>query len=236
MAPCLALVLLFAVPEARVDLAEARRVADRAFRTELAGDYGGAEAAVEALLHRGTQGEPASALLRRYLDGLRTRRSALTGSPPDLAAAYRSLRDAPSVWGDLLWNRLPAPTDPPRVRLTLARLQAVDEDGARRALMERLRRGGVAVADDARFEVRLEVSADDLSEARHRYACRSEGGYTLLDRQGRPRLAGSGANEARSRRTTADEAREWSLRRLFDELAHDILFDLRLRLLEGRSP
>lgn len=217
------------------DLNEARRVIDRAFLTELAQDFEGAQDAVHDVLteHGSAASLSSKALLEKYLDDLRLRREALTGSAPDWARAFRTLRDRPPHWSDLFWARLPF--DPPEaaLRLELRKATGLSREAMVQHSRKRFEKSGMMTQiEPYRFDVRMELAATDTTEVRQRSQVEAEGAYTLYDRWAEPRIVGSRSDRVTSTRKRAEEATHWAARRVLDRLTEWVVFDARLRVLE----
>lgn len=225
-----------------VGLQEARSAVDRAFQTEMAGDYKGARTALEGLLRSSTEAEDeaARALLRRHLEEMEVRRRAHEAhgaTARGFVAQFETLRERPVRWQNLLWDEavrsVPELEGTAELQLAWDRLDGLPLEAVQPKLVSRLRRTGVAVrSDEANLIARVQVEASEPKAERHRFSVEVEASYVLKSRAPRRALS-SRVHRHRESRTGAEAAQEWVTRRVMDEVAHSLIFDIRLhRLLE----
>lgn len=228
---------------AEIGLDEMRRAVDRAFTAELAGDLSGAEAELEQILASSELTGSARIRAETYLDNLARRQAAFSEhglTRQGFAEAFRTLRDGPHRWSDLMWRRatehlpeLEARAAARTVRVRSRRVRGGDAVEVDRFVVEGLRRRGleVAGASSADFDLRFDLDASEVREDRHRHRARAEGSYILRSTEADRHVLGAGAEEHETRRPDPDAARWWASRRVLDELVDRIAFDLRLALL-----
>lgn len=232
-----------------VGLDEMRRAVDRAFTTELAGDFAGAEAGIRGLARTSTLTGSAQIRADTYLSGLAARRTAFERhgrTSAGFAAAFATLREAPERWSALLWDqaREAIPdldqAEPSRVRVRTRRIEGRDAEEVARFVASQLRQRGVAVSDAAaphraELELRLDLDAADVQEDRTRHRARAEGTYVLRATEPPGAVVGSGAQSHEARRATVEAARRWASRKVLDALVDDVAFDVRLRWLTSAA-
>lgn len=227
-------------------LRRAGRAIDLAFAAELAGDYEGARRALEAQLEAARRPEEAAgrARLQSWLDAMAVRKAAFerAGKTPE---AYLEALDSMEGFGasraDLLWHEAQrdiAALDREyraqgRVRLRLERVVGLAREApeARAHLEERLAGGGLTVTDEpeaAPYEVRLNVDARRTEDLQHRKQVTAEGSYVMRDRRPEPpRLVGTFMKRRTVVRGEEVAARAFAVRRLLDDAARSVVFQVR---------
>ncbi len=226
-------------------LHEVRRVVDRAFTAELAGDVEGASEAVRRFVRSSELTSSARAWAERYLDSLEERRAALLEHGPTLrgyAEAFATLEGAPARWGDLYWARatasLPELTERLRgrsVRVRPGRTQAIEPEAVRASIRSELEKHGLSTEEAGRAPMTLvfDLDASDESERRGRWRVSVESSYRLQQARPQRGLVGVRVQRAESERSTKLDARRLAVRRAVLQLVDDAVYDLRLALLQG---
>lgn len=240
MTPVILAGLLVAAP---LDLPEARRAVERAFTAEVAGDFEGAEAALQALLEPvgGAEQTPGPQLVRAYLREMAQRR-ALTepGTVEGWRRAHLTLRRRPALWRAMYWGALVSVLPQAErslaeltVRTRLLKAEGADFTAFARKVQRTLSTEGVRfVADGAAVDLAIELDGSSVEPVRHRHEATFEGSYLIEDRATGRILARSRDLDRSSIRATAEAARSRSLRSLREVLEEDALFDLRQIALE----
>jgi hypothetical protein len=229
------------VATSTVGLEQMRRVVDRAFTAEMAGDLDGAASAVQGVVAEHAVTESARARAESYLARLDRRRQAFADHGPTragFAAGFRTLRDSPPRWSRLFWDRardrLPElGSTAPSIDVRSRRVVGTDRDRVEAHVAAGLRAGGLEVASDDSADLILIIDLDaaEVVETRHRHQGRAEGIYGL--RTPDRRAVGRGFAEHEARRPDPESARVWAARRVLDRLVDGAVFDVRLAWLEG---
>lgn len=225
-------------------LRAADRVIDRAYVTELAGDYRGAREAVKDRLQAATlpEEEPGRARLRAWLEGQRKRKAAFDEYGRTAAGywqAYRTLAQTGFSRSELLWRA--ALRDIPSLEGEYASLAQIDLRLERvvglnqaapeweRHLQAALRKHGLAVRPgrEARYEVRINLDAKQASELMNRWRVTVESDYLLRNRHEERRLIGSFTKRRAVIRRQEGHARQFAVRRVLDDLGRSLVFQVR---------
>jgi hypothetical protein len=250
----LAAMVMMAAPSADavpvLTLRAADRVIDRAFATELAGDFEGARDAVRARLQQAKlpEEEPGRQRLIGWLRGLDDRAAAYKRfgrTAQGYWRAFQTLRPHGPSRSDLLWGR--ALRDVPelqeefdklaRVHVRIERVVGVAErDLAAWAQHLTGRLGGYGVrakeAEPARYEVRVYLDAADAAELMGRSRVTVESSYVLRTVQAGEleqdeRVVGTFNKRRSVTRPTEDGARRFGVRRVMDDLGWSLVYQLR---------
>lgn len=235
--------------EARpLTLRMAERAIDRGFYAELAGDYAGARAALVDLSSTSTLAEdaPGRARIATWLRGLDEREAAFTElgkTARGYARAYATLREFGPSREDLLWSRalrdvagLEAAQihDGLALRPDLLKGVAPGDLGIER-LRQYLTQRGVKVAEDARFEVRINLDASQSGEVSGGQRVIGETSFVLRDSRRKNEVVGSLSKSRAEVRRQADAARRFAIRRVMDDAGHALVFCFRAQLLEDAA-
>lgn len=233
-------------------LRTADRIIDRAYVTELAGDYAGARAAVRDSMETAVLGEeaPARARLRHWLVGQAEREQAFRRhgkTPQGYWRAFATLSDAGFGRADLMWAR--ALRDLPELQRDFEELARVDLrfervvgtgelDPWEKHLEAKLRAYGVKAAprvDSTRYEARINLDATDAKELMYRWQVTTEGSYLMRDLHDESRLIGRFSRRRREVRPTESQARAFAMRRVVDDLSRTLVFQVREAVLRDAA-
>lgn len=223
----------------------ADRVIDRAFMTELAGDYAGARTALKARLSKATrpEEEPACARLRAWLRGMDKRQRAFSREGRTATGywrAFQTLRDFGPARSGLFWQR--AGRDLPKLEgnfeslakidLRFERVVGLDKDRAAwtRHLAGLLGKHGVEAFEgkpDARYEARIYLDAAEASAMMGRSRVTVEASDLLRNRDEEDRLVGSFSKRRSVTRPDEEAARRFAVRRVLDDLGWTLVYRIR---------
>lgn len=231
-------------------LRSADRIIDRAFMTELAGDFEGARAALRERIKQASlpEEEPGRLKLVGWMRGLNARAEAyarLGRTVQGYAQAFETLRGQGSERSELLWQR--AVRDVPelqgefeklaRVHLRMERVVGLarSDSGWSAHLAQRLHQYGVEAAPSdapSRYEVRVYLDAADAAELMGRTRVTVESSYVLRTVQAHAleqdeRVVGTFSKRRAVTRPTEDAARRFGVRRVMDDLGWALVHQIR---------
>ena len=210
------------VSAAPVDSRSAERALILALDAELAGDSGGAQAAVEALRKRAVSPKEAVArqLLEAWLEAADERRPAWkpSASRADVLRAWDSLDgfswDIHSrAWHHLVERRPELKSALPTVTVRIDRSRGVSEGELQAALVEGLRLRQVPVGEGP-LELGVDFDATDQSGSERRTQVRARLDFVLTTTDLPPRSVLRFARTRKAVRAGAEAARRFALRRL----------------------
>ncbi len=224
-----------------LDLKQAEGAIDLALQAEFAGDYQGAQKALQALIEQAKAPEESSAKkrLEKFLGGQKSRILGFsrTAKAAQIQEAFGSLEDFGSRRLELVWNRIctfrPQLAQMLKEQTLLVRVRftkAFPEDDFRKSLTEELHRRGlqtVATGAQAHFRLQAEVRADQASKKGRRSLVEAEVSAVL--RPQKPEKAAPLARMIRRRRElrqTEVQARSFAVRRAVADVVREVRYRL----------
>lgn len=218
----------------------AERAVDLALQAELAGDYDGAEKALLSLVETATRSEETAGRerLEEFLRSMQARKAAFERhgkTARGYEEAFETLLPFGLARAERLWRK--ALADLPSLRgqssvveLRLERVKGVDRKAAEQQLREVVTRHGLDVAgagQEARFVVRVNVDATDISRSARGVRVTAEASAVLKDRTVDQDASGSIAKRRTERRRREADARRFAVYRVLDDVGRRVVFAVR---------
>lgn len=225
----------------------AERAIDLGLQAELAGDYRGAETALEKLVETATRSEEIAPRQRveSFLRSMQARKAAFERhgrTALGYGEAFSTMRPFGIARAEQLWRKALADVpalaeESAAVVLRLERVKGADAGAAQKRLRRVVTRHGLVVAgaDEARFVVRVNIDATEVSHNRWGVRVTAEASAVVKDRRRDDDPAGTIAKRRAERRRREADARHLAVYRVLGDVGRRVVFAVRARILEDAA-